>query len=60
LIVTTRDQGVVVLKASPKYEELATNVIESDENLMNAGPAVAGDNLFLRTDSTLYCIGSKK
>ncbi len=55
--VTTRDQGVVVLAAKPEYEELAINVIESDEGLVNASPAISGDQLLLRTDSHLYCIG---
>ena len=57
LYVTTRDQGIVVLAAKPEYEELAVNVIESDETLVNASPAVSGNQLLLRTDSYLYCIG---
>lgn len=57
LYVTTRDQGIVVLAAKPEYEELAINVIESDETLVNASPAVSGNQLLLRTDSYLYCIG---
>ena len=55
--VTTRDKGVVVLKAGPEYKELAVNVIESDNNVLNASPAVSGNNLLLRTDAYLYCIG---
>lgn len=55
--VTTRDQGVVVLAAKPEYEELAINVIESDTGLVNASPAVTGDQLLLRTDAFLYCVG---
>lgn len=54
--VTTRDQGVVVVAAKPEYEELAVNVIESDSGLVNASPAISGDDLLLRTDSYLYCI----
>ena len=57
LFVTTRDQGVVVLSAKPDYQELAVNVIETDDNLLNASPAVSGDQLLLRSDSHLYCIG---
>jgi outer membrane protein assembly factor BamB len=57
LYVTTRDQGIVVLAAKPEYEELAVNVIESDETLVNASPAVSGNQLLLRTDAFLYCIG---
>lgn len=57
LYVTTRDQGIVVLAAKPEYQELAVNVIESDESLINASPAVSDNQLLLRTDSYLYCIG---
>ncbi len=57
LYVTTRDKGIVVLPAKPEYKELAVNTIESDTNLFNASPAVVGDQLLLRTDSYLYCIG---
>ena len=57
LYVTTRDQGIVVLAAKPEYEELAVNVIKSDETLVNASPAVSGNQLLLRTDRFLYCIG---
>ncbi|MDA1165870.1 MAG: PQQ-binding-like beta-propeller repeat protein [Planctomycetota bacterium] len=57
LYVTTRDQGILVLAAKPEYEELAVNVIESDETLVNASPAISGDQILLRTDAYLYCIG---
>jgi outer membrane protein assembly factor BamB len=57
LYVTTRDQGVVVLAAKPEYKQLAVNTIETDESMLNASPAVIGNQLLLRTDSFLYCIG---
>ena len=57
LYVTTRDQGIVVLAAKPEYEELAVNVIESDQTLVNASPAVSENQILLRTDRFLYCIG---
>jgi len=57
LYVTTRDQGIVVLEAKPEYKELAVNVIASDETLVNSSPAVSGNQLLLRTDAYLYCIG---
>jgi hypothetical protein len=57
LYVTTRDQGVVVLEANPEYKQLSINTIETDENMLNASPAVIGNQLLLRTDSFLYCIG---
>lgn len=57
LLVTTRDEGIVVLPAKPEYEELAINTIETDDNLFNAGPAVSDGQLFIRSDAYLYCIG---
>ena len=46
---------VVVLAAAQEYELLARNRL--DEPVV-ATPAVADDRLYIRTDSTLYCIGS--
>lgn len=57
LYVTTRDQGVVVLPAKPKYDELARNVFKDDESMLNASPAITGDRLLIRSDRFLYCIG---
>lgn len=57
LYVTTRDRGIVVLAAKPEYEELAINVIESDDKMLNASPAIIGDQILLRSDAWLYCIG---
>jgi outer membrane protein assembly factor BamB len=59
LYVTTRDQGVVVLAAEPEYKELARNVLADDEGLVNASPAISNNQLLIRTDSYLYCIGQK-
>lgn len=56
LYITTRDNGVVVLKAIPEYKELARNEIATDENLFNASPAVSEGSLFLRTHGFLYRI----
>ncbi len=56
LYVSTRDQGVIVLKAQPEYVEIAQNRFESDKTLLNASPAALGGQLYLRTDAFLYCI----
>jgi hypothetical protein len=58
LLVTTRDQGIVVLDAKPEYDELAVNIIETEEAMFNASPAISNNQLLLRTDSYMYCIGS--
>jgi outer membrane protein assembly factor BamB len=57
LYVTTRDMGILVLAATPEYKELAINVLDSGEDLFNASPAISGDDLLIRTDSFLYCVG---
>ncbi|MCH9652885.1 MAG: PQQ-binding-like beta-propeller repeat protein [Planctomycetes bacterium] len=59
LYITTRDNGVVVLKAAPEYVELARNEIATDENLFNASPAVSEGSIFLRTHGYLYRITNK-
>jgi hypothetical protein len=60
LYITTRDQGVLVLQAAPTYEELARNTIDGDESMFNASPAISNNQLLLRTDAFLYCIGSTR
>lgn len=45
-----------VVAARPEYELVATNRLNAG---CRASPAVGGDDLFLRTDTHLYCIGKK-
>lgn len=59
LFLTTRDEGVLVLAAKPEYEELGVNRLGSPEERFNATPAIANDQLLLRSDTTLYCIGHR-
>src|SRR5262249_43489198 len=52
----------VVIKAGPKFEGLATNVLEESkgEGTQNApSPAVADGRIFLRSPKTMYCVGKK-
>ncbi len=56
LFLTTRDAGVLVLDASPTYQELAVNKLGSPEEKFNATPAIIGSKLLLRSDQNLYCI----
>ncbi|KAA5545948.1 PQQ-like beta-propeller repeat protein [Roseiconus nitratireducens] len=56
LFLTTRDAGVLVLDAGPKYNELAVNRLGDSEERFNATPAIVGDRLLLRSDQCLYCI----
>jgi len=46
----------VVIKQSDKLEKLATNQL--DERI-DASPALAGNDLFLRGREYLYCIAEK-
>lgn len=59
LFLTTRDKGVLVLKASPEYEEVSINVLGEEGEMFNATPAVVGDRLLLRSETTLYCVQAK-
>lgn len=54
----SRHSGTFVLAAKPKYELLAHNKLEGDRNA-HASPAVNGQQLVLRKDRFLYCIGEK-
>jgi outer membrane protein assembly factor BamB len=54
ILAASRAGEVVVLAAAPKFELLARNVL--DEPVV-ATPAVADDRLYIRTESTLFCIG---
>ena len=58
LYVTTRDLGILVLPAAPEFKVLAHNQFKEDTSLLNASPAVSGNQLLVRTDRFLYCIGS--
>ncbi|MGL5095114.1 MAG: PQQ-binding-like beta-propeller repeat protein, partial [Planctomycetia bacterium] len=59
LYVPTRWSGVLVLPATARYEILAQNKFADDESDFNATPAVADDELFLRSDRRLYCVAKK-
>lgn len=59
MYLTTRDSGVFAIAVGPEYKVLAHNVIEDDDSMFNATPAVSGDHLLMRTNRYLYCIGSR-
>jgi outer membrane protein assembly factor BamB len=50
-------QGEVHVFDADKGNVLATNVMATDENEIRSGVAIAGGNLFIRTNSRLYCVG---
>ena len=58
LIAVTRTAGVFVISATPQLQVLSVNKL-SEEGEFNAAPAVAGGQIFLRSTTALYCIGTK-
>ncbi len=56
MYLTTRENGVFAIALGPKYKELAHNVFEGDDGMLNATPAVSGNALLFRTNRFLYCI----
>ena len=54
IFCVARNGDVVVLAADRKYEELARNSLNET---CHATPAVAGGRLYLRTESSLICVG---
>ena len=56
LIYFTSTEGMThVVRAGPKFEELARNQLSGK---FFASPAVAANRLYLRSEGSLYCIGS--
>ena len=52
--MATEDVDVVVVKMGETYEVLATNTL-ADQSFI-ATPAVAGGDMYLRSQSHLFCI----
>jgi len=57
LFVTSEDGVTSVVKAGPTFELLAENTLDE---FTVASPAAAGGQLFLRTRSALYAIGTAR
>jgi outer membrane protein assembly factor BamB len=53
-----RRGGVFVVAAKPQFEFLAHNQV-GDRSSFDASPAVDGRRLLIRSDKSLYCIGTK-
>jgi outer membrane protein assembly factor BamB len=58
IYVFTRKSGAYVLKAGDKLEVLAHNEL-GDRSTFNASPAISGGQIFVRSDTHLYCLGNK-
>ena len=57
-ILVTRNAGVLVLQGDSTFKTLITNKLP-DESDFNATPAVANNQIFIRSNVAVYCIGSK-
>jgi outer membrane protein assembly factor BamB len=57
LYVVNQSGDTLVLKASPKYELVSTNPIGE---VSNSTLALSGGEVFLRTQSALYCIAEAR
>lgn len=56
LYATSRRNGTFVLDAKPEFKVIANNQLEGDDTDFNGTPALAGRQLFLRSNRFLYCI----
>src|SRR5262249_31320014 len=55
--LTNEDGDTFVIRAGPKFELLARNSLQG---YTLASPAIAGKDLFLRTERSLFCIRTEK
>ncbi|MCB1274988.1 PQQ-binding-like beta-propeller repeat protein [Prosthecobacter sp.] len=59
LVCVSRRDGTFVIAAKPKYELLQTNEFKLDDSHFHGTPAVSGNQLFMRSNKAVYCIGTK-
>ena len=57
LYAPSQDNGTYVVAANPKFEQLAVNQFQNDPSRTNASVVVSNNQLILRTDKAVYCIG---
>ena len=57
MFAVSRSSGTFVIKTTPEYELVSHNKIEGDDSEFNGTPAISGNQLFLRSNKFLYCIG---
>ncbi len=59
LVCVSRRDGAYIIAAKPKFELIGSNVFALDKSQFHGTPAISGDQLFLRSDKAVYCIGTK-
>ena len=58
LYATSRRSGTFVMQAAPAFALLAQNKLAGDDTDFNGTPAIAGRQIFLRSNRFVYCIES--
>lgn len=56
IIAFTRHSGAYVFSTGDQFKQLAHNDL-GDDSIFNASPAIAGGQIFIRSNAYLYCIG---
>lgn len=56
IIAVSRTAGTFIIEAKPEYKMIRVNQIEGDAGRFQGTPAAVGNQLFLRSETTLYCI----
>lgn len=59
IYAVSRQNGTFVFEAKPQFKLVTQNKLASDDSHFNAAPAIAGRQLFLRSDRTVYCLEAK-
>jgi outer membrane protein assembly factor BamB len=57
LYASSQDNGTYVIDARPEFKLLAVNTFEDDPSRVNASIAVSKNQLIMRTDKAIYCLG---
>lgn len=57
LYYTSRNGDIYVIKPGSTYEQLAVNRLTDQTEDFSATPAISGNELFIRSSKTLYCVG---
>jgi len=57
MFAVSRLSGTFVIKTTPEFELVSHNRISGDDSEFNGTPAISGNQLFIRSNKYLYCIG---
>jgi hypothetical protein len=55
----SRKHGTFIIAADPKFRQIAVNQFKSDTSDFNASPAISDGQIFIRSNSFIYCIQNK-